>query len=126
MAERPITIHSVCQTTPDQHVHVRRGDNVRWHADHTAIYVLHIPGGFFQGEPNDFFIWVVSGLWTRDYTVAGAPGNVVANYIYNLQGTNCLPDTQPPDIIIDSSPFPHRKKKAPASRKKTAPSKKKK
>ena len=121
MAERPITIHSVCVTTPDEHVHVKAGDRVRWQADHAAIYVLHIPGGFFQGEPNNFTILVVSTLWTKDYVVAGTAGDTLTNYIYDLSGNNCLLLTDgPPDIIIDSAIMKHPKK-AGRSNKKKAP-----
>jgi hypothetical protein len=124
MAERPITIHSTCVTKPDQHVHVNRADQVRWHADHAELYVLHIPGGFFQNEPHDFQILVLSENWTKSYVVAGKPGSRITNYIYDLSGKNCgLPTADsPPDIIIDSTPFKRRPK--PGGKKKTTPAKK--
>ena len=128
MAERPITIHSVCTTSPDGSVHVKVGDKVRWRANHAEIFVLHIKGGFFQDHPEDFLVFVLAENWTNEYVVAGPVGSFIRNYIYNLQGTNCLgpgPAAAPPDIIIDSSPFkrPNYPKAAP---KKKAPAKKKK
>ena len=125
MAERPITIHSVCVTTPDEHVHVKVGDQVRWKADHAEVFILHIPGGFFQGHPEDFLIFVLAGIWTANYTVAGKVGTVLTNYIYSLDGKNCLIETAdgPPDIIIDSTLVKPKPKKAVS--KKAAPKKKK-
>jgi hypothetical protein len=124
MADKPITIVSVCQTAPDQHVHVNMGDRVRWHADHDGIYVLWLKGGFFKGEPSDFHVWVISTNWTKDYIVEGKGGTAITNYIYDLSGKNCLPKTAdgPPDIIIDSTLKPPKRpgssKKEPSSPKK--------
>src|SRR5947208_2884424 len=103
MATRPITIHSPCFTSPDQHVHVRVGDLVRWKADHAEMYLLEIPGGFFKGYPDDFEIIVFGTRWTSDYEVAGVTVTKFINYIYNLTG-NCVLSTAagPPDVIIDS------------------------
>ena len=74
MAERPIIIRGVCDTNPDQHVHVSRGDKVRWRADHAEIFALHIKGGFFQDYPTDFILWVLAEIWTTDYVVARRGG----------------------------------------------------
>jgi hypothetical protein len=123
MAERPITIRGVCDTAPDQHVHVNPGDKVRWRANHAEIFVLHIKGGFFQDHPTDFLVWVLAEIWTSEYVVAGPVGSQLSNYIYNLQGKNCEgPLAAPPDIIIDSGIIKHPKKAA--SKKKTATKKK--
>lgn len=119
MANRPITIHSPCVTTPDEHVHVKTGDQIRWHADHAEIYLLKIPGGFFLDEPDPFEIWVFGPVWTEYFEVAGPAGSFITNYIYSLSG-NCLLKTSdgPPDIIIDSSIPDSARKRAPKKKKK--------
>ena len=121
MADRPITIKSTCETVPNQHVHVKAGDIVRWHADHSEIYFLHLKGGFFKNEPHDFQVLVLSGIWTKDYVVAGRAGSLISNYIYDLAGKNCLSQSAdgPPDIIIDSTL--KRPKKPGSPKKKAAP-----
>ena len=124
MADRPITIHSVCRTTPDLHVHVKAGDKVRWRAV-SASYWVHISGGFFKGEPNDFKVQVVSSHSTRNYVVAGRPGETLTNYIYDESEHNCRLRRGPPDIIIDST-ITKRPKKAGPSKKNRAPAKGKK
>jgi len=60
-------------------------------------------------------------MWSR-----GLPSSALRNYIYNLQGSNCMGPgsaAAPPDIIIDSGTLkPPRKpgppKKTPAKKKK--------
>jgi hypothetical protein len=115
MANRPITIHSPCVTTPDEHVHVQAGDQVRWKADHADIYLLKLPGGFFVDEPDPFELPIFGTNWTPYFKVAGHAGGTISNYIYGLSG-NCLLKTAdgPPDIIIDSIP---RHPKKPAAEK---------
>jgi len=124
MANREITIRSLCDTV-DQDVHVKPGDMVRWHADHAAIYILHITGGFFKGHPDDFPILVISTNWTAYYEVAGPTGDKLSKYIYDLTGKNCEVLVGPPDIIIDSTSI-KRSRKASSPKKKKAPAKAKK
>jgi hypothetical protein len=112
MSNIPITIHSPCVTTPDEHVHVKPGDKVRWHADHAEFYLLKLPGGFFVGQPDPFELLVFGTNWTEYFVVADNPGDTAINYINSLSG-NCLLKLAdgPPDIIIDSS-IQHPKKPA--------------
>ena len=111
MATRPITIHSSCMTTPDQHVHVKVGDRVRWHADHPEFFRLELKGGFFVDHPDDFEIWVSGVEWTDYYDVGGTPGSRITNYIFSVHG-NCMIHGAdgPPDIVIDSTFIKHPKK----------------
>lgn len=103
MAVKPITIHSPCFTTPDQHVKVRVGDRVRWHAERSEIYLLKLKGGFFEGRPDDFDYLVFGQIWTEDLVVNGPLNASITNYIRSLSGGCLLRLTDgPPDIIIES------------------------
>jgi hypothetical protein len=104
MADKPITIHSPCFTSPELDVRVRIGDLVRWKADHAEMYLLEIPGGFFKDYPDDFEILVFGTRWTGYYEVEGRKVDRFSNYIYNLSGNCSLGALAgPPDVIIDST-----------------------
>lgn len=103
MPRVPIVIKSVCQTV-GQKTRVRVGDKLRWKADHPGLFVLKLPGGFFEGQP-DAFLWPVFGqIFTADLVVSGDVGSTIKNYVYDLSGKNCSGrmEPDPPEIIIES------------------------
>ncbi|HEY1495248.1 MAG TPA: hypothetical protein VGF49_11940 [Candidatus Solibacter sp.] len=119
-----ITIKSACETDPRHpHMSLAGYDGVTWHAAPPNLYYLALPAGLFQGFP-DRFIWPVFGaipttpLLLVDPLPSALPA--ISNYIYDPLGTNCasVAASDPPDIIIDSGPFPPVKKKDKKKKKK--------
>ena len=104
-----VTITTVCKTSNNAAQLSNQANShnqIQWHAaGQNDSYTLHLPGGVFGGQPNDFTV-VVSGSDFQPspplQLVSDPSKQTISNYIYQGDG-NCRTEDPPPEILIETN-----------------------
>ena len=102
-----IEITSTCKTEPRHAEMNSKGyTQVQWHCGASKEYTLHLPGGVFEGYPDDFTVLVYGPEFVPETPLelndTITYEQVIRNYVYDSSGNNCnLPRAVPPDILIN-------------------------
>jgi hypothetical protein len=103
-----VTITSVCHTSNNLARLSPSGDNqIQWQAAGKNTFTLKLPKGVFQGhDGTGTFHLTITGTGFQPATpltlVPKPTAQLISNYIYQ-NGSKCLSDEPPPDIVIDAS-----------------------
>jgi|GEM_PF-6094364 len=93
-----------CEANPQVSLLVLKVRNqIQWKAaPPSSSYTLKLPGGYFEGHPNDFDLVITGNVFLPVIPLVAIKACRIGPYIYDSSGTTCATIAEPPEIIIGS------------------------